>query len=231
MIIRKKILLADAGMLELNRRVLEDNGYDLLVSSSAKETSELTASHCPDIVVINTCVRDFDVPELLTQLRSWSDVPVLLVCSTAERYLTYQESYGGKLDFITKPVDTAGLLVRIRAMFNWCDQCEKRNSSEKNQVKVGNITIDYDKYRVFVGDRDAELTLNEYRIAALLGRNVGMVITYEEIMRRLWGPNNVGDNQILRVHMSNIRRKVEEDTASPKYFHTVNGVGYRIAEE
>jgi len=92
------------------------------------------------------------------------------------------------------------------------------------------LTIDYDKYRVYINDRDAGLTQNEFKLVALLGRYAGRVLTYDYLIREIWGPNKAYDNQILRVNMANIRRKIEKNPAEPQYIFTEVGVGYRMVE-
>jgi two-component system KDP operon response regulator KdpE len=95
---------------------------------------------------------------------------------------------------------------------------------------VGDLVIDYDKHQVLVNGENAKLTLSEFRIVALLGKHAGKVLTYDYIMRELWGPRAGKDNQILRVNMANIRRKIEKNPAEPKHIFTEVGVGYRMAE-
>jgi two-component system KDP operon response regulator KdpE len=91
------------------------------------------------------------------------------------------------------------------------------------------LTIDYDRHRVLVSGEDAHLTQNEYRILAILGKNAGKVLTYDYLLKELWGPSARGNNQILRVNMANIRRKIEENPAEPKFVFTEVGIGYRMA--
>ena len=95
---------------------------------------------------------------------------------------------------------------------------------------AGDLTIDYGKHRVYISGRDAGLTQNEYKLVALLGLHAGKVLTYDYLIKELWGPSARSDNQILRVNMANIRRKIEENPAEPKYLFTEVGVGYRLAE-
>ena len=95
---------------------------------------------------------------------------------------------------------------------------------------AGDLTIDYDKHQVLICGENAHLTQNEYKIVALLGKCAGKVLTYDFIMKELWGPQSKGSNQILRVNMANIRRKIEKNPAEPKYIFTEVGVGYRMIE-
>ena len=96
--------------------------------------------------------------------------------------------------------------------------------------RAGELTIDYGKRRVFIAGRDAGLTQNEYKLVALLGLHAGKVLTYDYLIRELWGPSARSDNQILRVNMANIRRKIEQNPAQPVYIFTEVGIGYRMIE-
>lgn len=112
-----------------------------------------------------------------------------------------------------------------------------RTTAESEEValsasySVGDLVIDYKKMRVYIRGTDAGLTPNEFRIISLLGKHPGRVLTYKMMMRELWGPSSGIDNKILRVHMANIRRKIEENPNDPKYIITEVGVGYRMAEQ
>ena len=102
--------------------------------------------------------------------------------------------------------------------------------AQKGTYTVGDLTIDYNKHQVLIRGENAKLTLSEFRIVALLAKHAGKVLTYDFIIKELWGPRASGDNQILRVNMANIRRKIEENPAEPRYLFTEVGVGYRMAE-
>ena len=102
--------------------------------------------------------------------------------------------------------------------------------AQKGTYTVGELTIDYNKHQVLKNGQNVRLTLSEFRIVALLGKYAGKVLTYDFIIKELWGPRAGGDNQILRVNMANIRRKIEKNPAEPEYLFTEVGVGYRLAE-
>ena len=102
--------------------------------------------------------------------------------------------------------------------------------AKENRFTTRGLVIDYDKYRVYIDGRDANLTQNEFKLVALLGRYAGRVLTYDYLIREIWGPNKAYDNQILRVNMANIRRKIERNPAEPQYIFTEVGVGYRMIE-
>ena len=132
---------------------------------------------------------------------------------------------------MTKPFGTIELLARIRtALRHTCTTANDDLLALSGIFRVGDLTIDYGKHRVFLGDRDTNLTPNEFRIVALLGKYAGRVITYKSMLRELWGPKASSDNKILRVHMASIRRKIEPNPDEPRYIFTETGVGYRMTD-
>ena len=137
----------------------------------------------------------------------------------------------GADDYITKPFGTSELLARIRAAIRHFRGTSK-NPGERQKVTFlnGKLVIDYDKHRVYVEEQDAGLTQNEFRLLSLLGKYAGKVLTYDYMMKEIWGPNMKGDNRILRVNMANIRRKIEKNPGQPQFIFTEVGVGYRIIE-
>ena len=123
------------------------------------------------------------------------------------------------------------LLARIRAAVRHTRTPEGAAAVANSGVfTAGELTIDYDKHRVYIAGRDANLTQNEYKLVALLGLHAGKVLTYDYLIKELWGPSARSDNQILRVNMANIRRKIEKNPAQPAYIFTESGVGYRMIE-
>ena len=122
-------------------------------------------------------------------------------------------------------------LARVRVAIRHTRSASSDPELANNGIfSVGEMTIDYNKHQVLINGENARLTQNEYRIVALLGKCAGRVLTYDFIMKELWGPQSKGSNQILRVNMANIRRKIEKNPAEPEYIFTEVGVGYRMLE-
>ena len=131
--------------------------------------------------------------------------------------------------FLMKDMDKA--VARIRAAIRHTRTTLANSQiAQSGKFTAGDLTIDYDKHQVLVRGENAKLTVNEYKIVALLGKYAGKVLTYDFIIRELWGPKAKADNQILRVNMANIRRKIEETPGQPQYIFTEVGVGYRMRE-
>jgi len=233
MTIKDRVLvIEDERSIEhLIQTLLEANGYDVITARTGQEALSLATSHCPDLILLDLGLPDMDGMEILRSVREWSLMPVLVVSARTEEKDKVAALDAGADDYIAKPFGTAELLARIRAAIR-----HTRTASGNEQLAhsgvftVGDLTIDYNKRRVFVEGHDANLTQNEFRLVALLGRSAGRVITYDAIIQQLWGPNVKNDNQILRVNMANIRRKIEKNPADPQYIFTEARVGYRMAE-
>ena len=169
---------------------------------------------------------------MLKKIREWSAVPVIVVSSRQQEQDKVRALENGADDYVQKPFSTQELLARIRvALRHSRNSGTNRSIARDSRFEVGGLVIDYAKYRVYVDGNDVELTQNEYRLVALLGQYAGTVLTYADLIRRMWGPNAKQDNQILRVNMANIRRKIEKDPAHPRYIFTETGIGYRMADK
>ena len=219
MAVRGKVLIVedDRAICSFMRRVLEANGYESIIVGTGREALSMLTSHCPDVVILDLGLPDMDGMDVLTQLRAWSLMPVVVVSARTDEREKVRALDAGADDYITKPFGTAELLARLR-------------TAMENRFTARGLVIDYDKYRVYIDGRDAGLTQNEFKLVALLGRFAGRVLTYDYLIREIWGPNKAYDNQILRVNMANIRRKIEKNPAEPEYIFTEVGVGYRMIE-
>ena len=223
--IRRKILIADSTASAMIKRGLCEAGYDVIVAASLKESCELMTSHCPDLVIVRSD-GDIEAQPLINELRSWSDIPAIVICSELAEYDSLPHGYA---DFIVEPFMVTELLMRVRiAMKN--RGMRRISDAGACRLSVGGLVIDHDQRRVSIDGREVGLTNNEYRMVELLARNKDVVTPYEYIQQQLWGPNCIGGNQLLRVNMANIRRKIEKDTSLPRYFHTIPGVGYKLSD-
>ena len=137
----------------------------------------------------------------------------------------------GADDYLTKPFGGGELLARIRtALRHTRTQAADPGLARTGIYRCGRLRVDFDSHLVWLGEENVHLTQSEYRIVALLTQYAGKVLTYDFIIREIWGPNAVGDTQNLRANMAKIRRKLEKNPAKPQYIFTEVGVGYRMAE-
>ena len=233
--IKDKILIIedDPGILSYLTTTLTLEGYDVYTAVSGKLALQLASSHCPDLILLDLGLPDMDGVKIISAIRAWTGTPILVLSARDTEQDKASALDLGADDYLSKPFGTVELLARIRTALRH-GHAGRGNDALliSGRFTVGELTIDYNRHRVYVAGRDANLTPNEYRIAALLGRHAGQVITYQTLLRELWGPSAAaGDNKVLRVHMANIRRKVERNPMEPEYFFTEVGVGYRIIED
>ena len=231
--IRSKILIIedDPGICTFLRATLTAEGYDAIVVSKGSGALEIVASHCPDCVLLDLGLPDMDGNEIISGIRQWSVMPIIVISARSMEQDKVQALDLGADDYITKPFGTDELLARIRTALR-----HRRTASDNDEAAlrgsyhVGDMVIDYRKHRVSIAGETVHLTPNEYKIVALLGLHAGQVMTYKAILRELWGPSASTDNKILRVHMASIRRKIEPNPNEPRYIFTEVGIGYRMAD-
>lgn len=231
MTVRQKVLLVecDKNLCSELSALLFEHDYEVLVAVTGEEAIRMTFSHCPEIILLERDLPDMDGLEVLTSVRKWSLLPVIMMSEQKEGEIIAEVLDAFADDYVVKPVGTIELLARMRtALRHTRTLSGDLQFANEGKMVVGRLTIDYNKFRVYVDEEDAGLTQNEFRIVGLLARYAGKVLSYRQIMNELWGPNAGTDNQILRVNMTNIRKKIEEDAAHPKYLFTENGVGYRM---
>ena len=230
---KQKILIVedDISISHYLRMSLNANGFDTVTAKTGQEAWSMLTSHCPDVVLLDLGLPDMDGMQLITSVREWSQMPIIVVSARTHETEKVAALDAGADDYLTKPFGTSELLARIRTAIRHTTTVEQNGGMRNSGIlKVGRMTIDYEKRHVYVDGNDVHLTQNEYKIVALLGRYAGRVLTYDTIIKELWGPSASGDNQILRVNMANIRRKIENNPAKPEFIFTEIGVGYRMLD-
>ena len=209
---------------------LKANTYAPLVAKTASEALSMIPSHCPDLILLDLGLPDMDGIEILKKIREWSSTPVIVVSARGEESDKVEALDLGADDYIAKPFGTSELLARIRTALRHSMK-NSSNVTASDVFRTKGLMIDFDKRLVSVDGKDIHLTQIEFNIVSLLAKSAGRVLTYDFIITELWGPYAVKDNQILRVNMANIRRKLEKNPASPEYIFTEVGVGYRMVDE
>jgi two-component system, OmpR family, KDP operon response regulator KdpE len=210
--------------------VLTSNDYNIIKTGKGGEAISMTASHIPDLILLDLGLPDMDGTEVLKKIRAWNKVPILVVSARGHEREKVEALDMGADDYITKPFGTSELLARIRAAIRHSQAVVSNNIVETKLFTVGNLEIDYEKRIIMLEGKVVHLTPIEYKIITLLSRHAGKVLTHDFIIKEVWGPYT-NENQTLRVNMANIRRKLEVNPAEPRYILTEMGVGYRMVEE
>lgn len=210
---------------------LSANKYKTLSCTTGKEALALIPSHCPEVVLLDLGLPDMDGLEIIKEVRKWSNIPIIVISARDNEKDKVSALDLGADDYLTKPFGSSELLARIRTAMRHNLKMETGSEMPKGKYKVNDLVINFDKRTIKVEKKEVHLTQIEFKLLALLAQSAGKVLTYEYIITKIWGPFAVKDNQILRVNMANIRRKIEQNPADPKYIFTEVGVGYRMAEE
>ncbi|MEF9918906.1 MAG: response regulator transcription factor [Eubacterium sp.] len=218
----------EKGIRNFISTVLEVNGYRALEAKNGKEALELFTSRCPDLILLDLGLPDMDGTEVLETIRGWSQVPIIVVSARGHEREKVEALDRGADDYITKPFGTSELLARIRTAMR--HQQVMVNVPDRTTFSVGDLIIDFDKRIITLEGEPIHFTPIEYKILELLTKYPGKVVTYDQIIKEIWGPYT-NENQTLRVNMANIRRKIEINPAEPKYILTEVGVGYRFVDE
>jgi two-component system, OmpR family, KDP operon response regulator KdpE len=223
----KSILIIDdeRPIRRLLRATLECEGYKVREAENGiLGIQELTAA-APDGVILDLGLPDIGGSEVLKRLRSWSSVPVLILSVRDDDDEKIAALDDGADDYLTKPFNGGILLARVRAILR-----RAQTTSEPPIVRFGDIEFDRSARIVRRAGVEVHLTSREYALLALLVHYRGKVITHRQILREIWGPGAEERFQYLRVHMGNLRQKLEENPGRPRHLKTDSGIGYRLVE-
>lgn len=209
--------------------ILEAHGYVTSTATNGNDGIALIASTKPSVVLLDLGLPDIDGLEVIRRVRLWSTMPIIVISARTQEKSKVAALDQGADDYLTKPFGTSELMARIRTALRH----SQTGASAKSQplYHVGDLMIDFERRLVKVKDQDVHLTQIEYKLVSLLAQNAGRVLTYDYIINEIWGPYADSNNQILRVNMAHIRRKLEANPAEPQYIYTEIGVGYRMREE
>ncbi len=230
---RYSILIVEdeKSIVSFMKTILTANEFDVLVARDGEQALMMVNSHCPDIIILDLGLPDMDGLKIIKSVREWSQVPIIVVSARSREQDKVMALDLGADDYITKPFGTSELLARVRtAIRHIIGRSANAESLPSGVFQAGALMIDYKKRHVFINGEDARLTKVEYKIVSLLSEYAGRVLTYDFLIKNIWGQNANYNNQILRVNMANIRRKIEVDPADPKYIFTEMGVGYRMVD-
>ena len=218
----------EKGIRNFIHNALTTNGYKTILTENGKTARTAFLSQCPDLVLLDLGLPDMDGVEIIRKVRSWSQVPIIVVSARSEDRDKVTALDEGADDFLTKPFSVEELLARVRVSLRRV-QYQNSNASENSAVfKNGGLTIDYASGCVSVDGKEIHLTPIEYKLLCLLSRNVGKVLTHNFILNEVWGNVMQSDVPSLRVFMATLRKKIEKNTSEPEYIQTHIGIGYRM---
>lgn len=213
-------------------RALNANDYKAIAAGTGKEGISLFFSHQPDLVLLDLGLPDMDGLEVLEQLSGLpQEIPTIIISARDRESEKVKALDMGADDYVVKPFGVPELLARIRTTLRRSDRLRLSQGVQKDKYQIKDLTLDIARHQVFIGDEEVHFTQNEFKILELLCAHSGKVLTYDFILEHVWGPYGGNNNQILRVNMANIRRKLKENPSEPRYILTELGIGYRMLED
>lgn len=218
----------EAPIRRFLRASLPLHGYQVLEAVTAEQGMKAVMTHHPAAVILDLGLPDQDGLEVVRQLRTWSRVPILVLSARDRESDKISALDAGADDYLTKPFGVGELLARLRVALR---HAAGRPSEEEAVVTCGDWAVDLAARRVTVQGTEVHLTPTEYRLLVVLVRHVGKVVTHRQLLRELAGDDLEDPQHTLRMHISQLRRKLEPDPARPKHLWTEPGVGYRLREE
>jgi len=208
------------------RTSLEAEGWRVFETETVKQGLVDAATRRPDLVIADLGLPDGDGTDLIRELRTWSQVPVIVLSARSDEEDKVRALDAGADDYIEKPFGVSELLARVRA--NMRRHQGARGGDAASTLTLGDIEIDRVARIVRKAGVEVHLTPIEYRLFGVLVANAGRVLTHRHLLREVWGPSHVEHNHYLRVFMGSLRHKLEDDPAQPKMLVTETGVGYRL---
>ncbi|MDY4670169.1 MAG: response regulator transcription factor [Oliverpabstia sp.] len=220
----------DSSVKNLITTTLKAHEYRYLAAINGETAILDASSHNPDIVLLDLGLPDMDGIEVIKKIRSWSNMPIIVISARSEDTDKIDALDAGADDYLTKPFSVEELLARLRVTQRRLLMMKNESPVESSLFQNGDLRIDYAAGCAFLGEEELHLTPIEYKLLCLLSRNVGKVLTHTYITQNIWGSSWENDIASLRVFMATLRKKIEKGEDSPQYIQTHIGVGYRMVK-
>jgi two-component system KDP operon response regulator KdpE len=204
-------------------------GYEVDEAATGAQALKRAAARPPELVILDLGLPDIDGQQVLKELREWLAAPIIILSARDQEQQKIHALDNGADDYLTKPFSTGELLARIRAALRHVGRAASGSVAEV--FEADGLKVDLAERRIVVRGEVVHLTPIEFKLLAALVHNRGKVLTHRQLLKEVWGPQQVDETHYLRVFMASLRRKIEADPAQPRYLLTEQGVGYRLAAE
>jgi two-component system, OmpR family, KDP operon response regulator KdpE len=214
-------------VLRFLRASLGAHGYRLVEAATGEQALVEAATRVPDLVLLDLGLPDMDGVDVARRLREWSAVPIIVLSARGQENDKIRALDAGADDYLTKPFGVGELLARMRVALRRASLVAA--GAGEAALETGDLRVDLAARRVFVKGEEVRLTRTEFNLLATLAKHAGKVLTHRQLLQEVWGPGSASESHYLRVYMGQLRHKLEEDAARPRYLLTETGVGYRLA--
>jgi len=207
------------------RSGFELDGYSVNEAENGREAIRAATLRPTDLIILDLALPDLDGSQVLERIRSWSNVPVIILSVKSSEMEKVRLFELGADDYVTKPFGMAELLARSKVVL----RRKARATTGDSVIRIDNLKIDLAARNVFLGDERLTLTPKEYRLLQILAQYPGNVVTHQELLKEIWGLPHINDTHYLRIVVRKLRQKIEADSNRPRILLTELGVGYRLA--
>ena len=230
---KSKILVIedDPAITNLIRTTLDTQDYQYHTARTGSAGLMDAVAYNADVIILDLGLPDMDGVEIIRKIRGWSTGPIIVVRARSEDRDKVEALDAGADDYLTKPFSIDELLARLRAALRRRQLDDTGLAPQESVYRNGNLSIDYAAGCVYRDDREIHLTPIEYKLLCVLAKNTGKVLTHNYILKEVWGNAFSADASSLRVFMATLRKKIEENPATPQYIQTHIGVGYRMIRQ
>ena len=221
----------DAPVRNLMTTTLKAHDYRYLTAANGESAIMEASSHNPDIILLDLGLPDIDGVEVIKKIRTWSNVPIIVISARSEDRDKIDALDAGADDYLTKPFSVEELLARLRVTQRRLSVMQNDPATESPVFQNGNLRVDYAAGCAYLDGEELHLTPIEYKLLCLLAHNADKVLTHQFILHEIWGTATKSDLASLRVFMGTLRKKIESDPAHPRYIQTHVGIGYRLVTQ
>jgi two-component system, OmpR family, KDP operon response regulator KdpE len=215
-------------MLRFLRNSLASTEYRFYEAATGEAGIAATMSHRPDVILLDLGLPDLDGIEVTRRLREWTETPIIVLSARGQDQDKVAALDAGADDYLTKPFSLPELLARVRVAERHADQ---QNEKKDDVFTLANLRVDFVRRIVTLAGEEVRLTPIEYKLLTTLARKAGKVLTYQQLLKEVWGPRYATQRQYLHVYMGHLRSKLEQVPARPRFLVTEPGVGYRLKLE
>ncbi|MCZ2498872.1 response regulator [Xylophilus sp. Kf1] len=210
------------------RAALEAEGWTVYEADGVQRGVVEAATRQPDLVMLDLGLPDGDGREVIHSVRSWSEVPIIVLSARTEESIKIQALDAGADDYLTKPFGVGELMARVRASQRKNRSSGTASPSGETLVRIGDVEVDRAARLVRKAGAEVHLTPREWSLLSVLLSNAGRVLTHKQLLLSVWGPGAAHQSHYTRIYMGNLRRKLESNSAQPTFLLTENAVGYRL---
>jgi two-component system KDP operon response regulator KdpE len=216
-------------LVKFLRVTLSSHDYNVIEAATGESGIRHAANDQPDLIILDLGLPDLDGVEVTKRIREWSAIPIIVVSARGKEQDKVVALDAGADDYLTKPFGVGELLARVRVALRHL--ASAKQGSGEPIFQTADLRVDLARREVTVRQKPVHLTPNEFRLLAVLVKHAGMVMTHRQLLKEVWGPGAVTESHYLHVYMNQLRHKIEEEPARPRYLLTELGVGYRLATE